>query len=160
MAVANSAVEEFDVISMQWYDVTDQQEGMVVNKVEIEGGDGDFITRLGGFRVKEGLLLCEGFSYASGSVGDERKEMALLKPSSLTPLFPLTSPSLALPSTHLATASSPPSMAPSLPSMLSSLTLSLPLPFLRRFPLDRQPLWQRQRHQLYRKLHMENHRQQ
>lgn len=41
MKVANLIVEEFDV---QHDDVTDQQEGVVVSKVEMESGDGDLAT--------------------------------------------------------------------------------------------------------------------
>lgn len=73
-----AAVEEFDVISVQSDDVTDQQEGVVVvSRVEMEGGgDGDLATQVSGFGVNEGLLSLEGFSSSasSGSVGDEREE--------------------------------------------------------------------------------------
>ncbi|KAK7324600.1 hypothetical protein VNO77_28296 [Canavalia gladiata] len=63
--VANSAEEEFDVISVQSADITDQQEGVVVSRVEVEGGDGELVTQVSGFGTNEGLLSLEGFSSSS-----------------------------------------------------------------------------------------------
>ncbi|KAK7272507.1 hypothetical protein RJT34_29144 [Clitoria ternatea] len=70
------AVEEFDVISVQSDYVTDQQEGVVVSRVEMEGGDGELATQVSGFGANEGLLSLEGFSSSSSSglVGNESEE--------------------------------------------------------------------------------------
>ncbi|XP_027340528.1 uncharacterized protein LOC113853976 [Abrus precatorius] len=77
--VANSAVEEFDVISVQSDDITDQQEGVVGGHVEMEGGDGELVAQVSGFGANEGLLLLEGFSSSSspsssGLVGGESEQ--------------------------------------------------------------------------------------
>ncbi|RDX72909.1 hypothetical protein CR513_47548 [Mucuna pruriens] len=74
---ANSATEEFDVISVQSDDITDQQEGVVVSRVEMEGGDGELVTQVSGFGASEGLLSLEGFSSSPSSsalVGNESEE--------------------------------------------------------------------------------------
>lgn len=76
---ANSAAEEFDVISVQSGDITDQQEGVVVSRVEMEGGDGELVTQVSGFGANEGLLSLEGFSSSSSAsssalVGSESEE--------------------------------------------------------------------------------------
>ncbi|KAL2331471.1 hypothetical protein Fmac_019052 [Flemingia macrophylla] len=73
----SSAVEEFDVISVQSDDITDQQEGVVVSRVEMEGGEGDLVTQVSGFGSNEGLLSLEGFSSSSSAsalVGSESEE--------------------------------------------------------------------------------------
>jgi protein Mpv17 len=76
LVAANSAVEKFDVISVQSNDITDQQEGVVVSRVEMEGGDGELATQVSGFAANEGLLSLEGFSSSSSTalVGDENEE--------------------------------------------------------------------------------------
>lgn len=71
---ANLAAEEFDVISVQNNDIIDQQEGVVVSNVELEGGDGELGTQVSGFGANEGLLSLEGFSSSSsGLVGNENE---------------------------------------------------------------------------------------
>lgn len=71
------STEEFDVIAVQSNDITDQQEGLIVSRVEMEGGDGELAvttTQVNGFGANEGLLSLEGFSSASGLVGNENEE--------------------------------------------------------------------------------------
>ena len=69
-------MEEFDLIPVQSSDSTDQQEGGVVSRVEMEGGDGEFAAQAGGFGANEGRLSFEGagefqgFSSSSASVED------------------------------------------------------------------------------------------
>jgi len=74
----NSVVEEeCDVIPVQSSDSTDQQEGVVVSRVEGGGvEDGELVSQVGGFGTSEGMFLFEGaFGSGSGSgVGDERSE--------------------------------------------------------------------------------------
>ncbi|KAF3453652.1 hypothetical protein FNV43_RR04093 [Rhamnella rubrinervis] len=70
--VLNSVEEECDVIPVQSSDYTDQQEGVVVSRVESGGVEGELASQVGGFGANEGRLLFEG-SFGSGSgVGDER----------------------------------------------------------------------------------------
>lgn len=69
--------EECDVIPVQSSDSTDQQEGVVVSRVEGGGvEDGELVSQVGGFGTSEGMFLFEGaFGSGSGSgVGDERSE--------------------------------------------------------------------------------------
>ncbi|KAJ1402709.1 Mpv17/PMP22 [Sesbania bispinosa] len=74
--VANSAVDELDVIPVQSNDITDQQESVVVNRVEMDSGDGELTTQVSGFGANDGLLSLEGFSSSSSSglVGNESEE--------------------------------------------------------------------------------------
>ncbi|KAH1103794.1 hypothetical protein AAZX31_13G262900 [Glycine max] len=79
----NSASEEFDVISVQSEDITDQQEGVVVSRVEMEGGDGELATQVSRFGANEGLLSLEGFSSSSSPsssslIGSESVDMEKL----------------------------------------------------------------------------------
>lgn len=78
MVSTKSSAEEFDVITVQSDDVTDQQEGLMVRRVEMEGGDGELATQVNGFGANEGLLSLEGFSSSppssSGLVGNENEE--------------------------------------------------------------------------------------
>ncbi|KAI4333710.1 hypothetical protein L6164_018483 [Bauhinia variegata] len=73
--VVNSAVDDLDVIPVQSGDSTDQQEGLVVTRVEMEVGDGELATQVAGFG-NEGRLSFEGaadfpgFSSSSASIGD------------------------------------------------------------------------------------------
>lgn len=72
------STEEFDVIAVQSNDITDQQEGLIVSRVEMEGGDGELgttmTTQVNGFGANEGLLSLEGFPSSSGLVGNENEE--------------------------------------------------------------------------------------
>jgi protein Mpv17 len=57
----------------------DQPEGLIVSRVEMEGGDGELATQVNGFGANEGLLSLEGFSSSSSSstsglVGNENEE--------------------------------------------------------------------------------------
>ncbi|KAJ1377616.1 Mpv17/PMP22 [Sesbania bispinosa] len=76
LVVVNSAVDELDVIPVQSNDITDQQEGVVVSRVEMDGGDGELATQVSGFGANDGLLSLEGFSSSSSSglVGNESEE--------------------------------------------------------------------------------------
>lgn len=80
LVLMKSAVEEYDVIPVQSGDSTDQQEGMVVRQVEVEGGDGELATQATGFGANEGRFSFEGagefhgFSSSSASVGDGNAE--------------------------------------------------------------------------------------
>jgi len=78
MLATKVSTEEFDVIAVQSNDITDQQEGLIVSRVEMEGGDGELAatmtTQVNGFGANEGLLSLEGFSSASGLVGNENEE--------------------------------------------------------------------------------------
>ncbi|KAK7401848.1 hypothetical protein VNO78_13664 [Psophocarpus tetragonolobus] len=81
---AKSAVEEFDVISVQSDDITDQQEGVVVSRVEMEGSEGELVTQVSGFGANEGLLSLEGFSSSSSPsssalVGSESESESMAK---------------------------------------------------------------------------------
>jgi len=76
---ASAAGEEFDVISVQSNDITDQQEGVLVSRVEIDGADGELVTQVNGFGANDGLLSLEGFSSSSAPsssalVGSESEE--------------------------------------------------------------------------------------
>ncbi|PON70590.1 Mpv17/PMP [Parasponia andersonii] len=79
--VLNSVVqeEEFDVIPVQSTDSTDQQEGVVVSRVEGRGGsESELASQVSGFGANEGRLSFEGASefqgFGSGSgLGDERE---------------------------------------------------------------------------------------
>jgi len=76
---ANAAGEELDVISVQSDDITDQQEGVVVSRVEVDGADGELATQVNGFGASDGLLSLEGFSSSSSPsssalVGSESEE--------------------------------------------------------------------------------------
>lgn len=68
------SAEEFDVIAVQSDNITDQQEGLVASRVEMEGGDGELTTQANGFGANEGLLSLEGFPSSSGLVGNESEE--------------------------------------------------------------------------------------
>jgi protein Mpv17 len=72
------STEEFDVIEIQSNDITNQPEGLIVSRVEMEGGDGELATQVNGFGANEGLLSLEGFSSSSSStsglVGNENEE--------------------------------------------------------------------------------------
>ncbi|CAJ1956965.1 unnamed protein product [Sphenostylis stenocarpa] len=79
---ANVAGKELDVISVQSDDITDQQEGVVVSRIEIDGADGELVTQVSGFGASDGFLSLEGFSSSSspsssalaGSEGEEDVE--------------------------------------------------------------------------------------
>ncbi|ESW21613.1 hypothetical protein PHAVU_005G085000 [Phaseolus vulgaris] len=76
---ANAAGEDLNVISVKSDDITDQQEGVLVSRVEIDGVDSELATRINGFGAKEGLLSLEGFSSSSSTsssalVGSESEE--------------------------------------------------------------------------------------
>jgi protein Mpv17 len=68
------------VIEIQSNDITNQPEGLIVSRVEMEGGDGELATQVNGFGANEGLLSLEGFSSSSSSsstsglVGNENEE--------------------------------------------------------------------------------------
>jgi protein Mpv17 len=66
------------VIEIQSNDIMDQPEGLIVSRVEMEGGDGELATQVNGFGANEGLLSLEGFSSSSSStsglVGNENEE--------------------------------------------------------------------------------------
>ncbi|XP_022142923.1 uncharacterized protein LOC111012915 [Momordica charantia] len=66
-----SAADELDVIPVQTADCTDQQEGVVVSRVEREGVEGELGSPVGGFGELSlgGAGEIQGFS-SSGSVGD------------------------------------------------------------------------------------------
>ncbi|KAK2369610.1 Peroxisomal membrane 22 kDa (Mpv17/PMP22) family protein [Trifolium repens] len=73
------STEEFHVIEIQSNDIMDQPEGLIVSRVEMEGGDGELATQVNGFGANEGLLSLEGFSSSSSSstsglVGNENEE--------------------------------------------------------------------------------------
>lgn len=64
------------MISVRSGDIMDQQEGVLVSRVEMEGGEGELGTQVSGFGANEGLLSLEGFSSSSSSglVGKENEE--------------------------------------------------------------------------------------
>ncbi|CAK8535164.1 unnamed protein product [Lathyrus sativus] len=68
------SAEEFEVLAVQSDDVTTQQEGLMVSRVEMEGGDSELTTQVNGFGANEGLLSLEGFPSSSGLVGNENGE--------------------------------------------------------------------------------------
>lgn len=62
--VANSVVEELDVIPVQSGDSTDQQEGLSVS-LERAGEAAELVSQVGGFATSEGQFPFDGFSSAS-----------------------------------------------------------------------------------------------
>jgi len=76
---ANAAGDDLNVISVKSDDITDQQEGVLVSRVEIDGVDSELATQINGFGAKDGLLSLEGFSSSSSTsssalVGSESEE--------------------------------------------------------------------------------------
>ncbi|KAE9590653.1 hypothetical protein Lal_00023164 [Lupinus albus] len=70
-----AVAKEFDVVPVQSDDVTDLQEGVVVSRVDMEGGgDGELATQVSGFGGKEGLLSLEGFSSSPSNKSEESME--------------------------------------------------------------------------------------
>lgn len=64
--------QECDVIPVQSSDCTDQQEGMVLSRVESEGVESELVSQVGGFGASEGRLSFEGAGgFGSSGVGNE-----------------------------------------------------------------------------------------
>ena len=102
LPVVNSAVEEFDVISVQSGDITDQQEGgaAAASRAEMEGDGGELAAQVSGFGASEGLLSLEGFSSAStsssSSVGSESESMEKLIDRTINATIVLTAGTFAI----------------------------------------------------------------
>ncbi|KAJ7948609.1 Peroxisomal membrane (Mpv17/PMP22) family protein [Quillaja saponaria] len=77
--VVNSMVEDCDVLPLQSGDGTENQAGGIVSRVEMESGEGELVSQVGGFGTSEGQYSFEGanefqgFSSSSASVVDERR---------------------------------------------------------------------------------------
>ncbi|KAJ7981708.1 Peroxisomal membrane (Mpv17/PMP22) family protein [Quillaja saponaria] len=78
--VVNSVVEDCDVLPVHSGDNTNQQEGVIVSRVEMESEEGELVRQVGGFGMTEGQCSFEGagefqgFSSSSASSGDERRQ--------------------------------------------------------------------------------------